>query len=158
MKPGNFSRERLGPASHHNSANIRPGPPQSCSAYSALDWSQSLPPLCMSVSICFHSEQAGSNGESADGQQRARCLELSPSSKARSSGPSWTLLDRVDPADQARKGSQGAFLSRLAWTIESRGRSGIPGDGPCASQMHLCHLLASGSHCTYREVAAPSGL
>lgn len=50
-------------------------------------------------------------------------------------------------------------LRLLAWDLESRGRSGVPGDGgPCASQMHLCHLLASGSHCTCGEVATPYGL
>lgn len=133
-----------------HSAHALPSPTQSCSAYSAPDWSQFLSPHSIAVSIWVHSEQARNNGESADGQQRARYLELSGSSAARSSGPSWTLLGRVNLADQVRKGSQGASLHLLAWAIESRGRSGIPGDGPCASQMHLCHLLASGSHCTAR--------
>lgn len=131
-----------------NSAHALPGPTQSCSVYLAPDWYQSLLPLSIALNL-GHSEPAGRNGEFADGQQRAHCLELSGSSAARSSGPSWTPPDHVDLADQARKGSQGVCLRLLAWAIESRGRSGIPGAGLCASQMHLCHLLASGSHCTY---------
>ena len=146
-----------------HSAHALPGPTQSCSAYSAPDWSQSLPPLsiCLNLSSLRTGwEQRRVRGRPAEGALPGALWVLSGAQLR-------TQLDSAGPCGPGRPGSQREPRRQPASAClgyRKQGAQRHPGRWPmCKSNAFVppvgfrLTLHVPGSGCSLQPLESPPG-